>query len=64
MNLKKSLQTKRSQIGQTIIEYSVLFVILAAVLLVVFGTFNPGRNHGLFGAFDNAVEGAVTLIKE
>lgn len=60
MNLKKFLISKRSQ---AIVEYILIFVILAAGIVFVFGGWNPEK-LGLVGVFNQAVDRAVNQINQ
>lgn len=58
MNLKKIL---RSTEAQAIVEYILIFIVLAAGIILVFGGF--GRIN-LTSTFNSAVETAIQTIKE
>lgn len=60
MNLKKSLRSRKSQ---AIAEYLLLFVIVCAAVVAVFGCLNPeGLSIGLI--FNQAIESAFTRINQ
>jgi len=65
MSFKKILKRKflARQSGQSIVEYIVLFVILAAMGIAVFGGFSPDALRDKFG-FNQAVSRAIAKINE
>ena len=60
MNLKKNLKSK---VGQAVVEYIVLFAILAASVLVVFGAFSP-EGAGIRSKFDSSINAAIAHINQ
>ena len=60
MNLKKYLKSESSQ---AVVEYILLFVILSAAILFVFGGVNPDQ-MGISGVFNHAVESAISQINQ
>ena len=60
MSFKNGLKSQKSQ---AVIEYSVIFLVLAAGILVVFGAFNPD-NLGIRAVFDQAITRAINQINQ
>ena len=60
MNLKKNLKTRRAQ---SIVEYILVFTVIAAGIIVVLGGFMP-ENLTLKTAFDQAVNNAIGEINK
>ncbi|MEW6075389.1 MAG: hypothetical protein AB1530_03680 [Candidatus Omnitrophota bacterium] len=56
MNLKKNL---KSQKGQALLEYILIFTVMISVIFIVFGALTPeklGIKPVFSGAIDNAIE--------
>ncbi|OGX40609.1 MAG: hypothetical protein A2984_02715 [Omnitrophica WOR_2 bacterium RIFCSPLOWO2_01_FULL_41_12] len=60
MNLKKNLKTRRAQ---SIVEYILVFTVIAAGIIVVLGGFMP-ENLTIKTAFDQAVNNAIGEINK
>lgn len=60
MNLKKNLKTIRAQ---SIVEYILVFTVIAAGIIVVLGGFMP-ENLRIKSAFDQAVNNAIGEINK
>lgn len=66
MSLKKNLKSYKAQ---AIVEYIMVFIILAAAIITIFGGFNLGDNLGDGGnlsirsVFSQAVDYAITQIQ-
>jgi|YelNatPaOPRAMG01_1025707.scaffolds.fasta_scaffold49733_8 competence protein ComGC len=60
MNLKKNLKNKKAQ---TIVEYIIIFVVLAIGVVTVFGGFSPEKIN-IKTAFDQAINQAINKINE
>lgn len=58
MNLKKHLKSLKAQ---AIVEYIVIFIILAIGIVVIFGAFNPEK-VGIRSVFDQTITKAISRI--
>lgn len=69
MNFKKYLKSAENKqtTGQAIVEYIILFSVLAMGIIIIFGGFNPdnlklANNQGLTRVFQQGIQGAINQI--
>jgi len=60
MNFRKNLKNPK---GQAVVEYIVIFIILAVGILIAFGSFSPDR-IGIQSVFNKAVDNAIGEINK
>jgi hypothetical protein len=59
MRLPNNLRRKRAQ---SVVEYIVIFTVLVAGIVLVFGGFNPDSGVNMKNVFDTAVNSAIANI--
>ncbi len=59
MRLPNNLRIKKAQV---VVEYIVIFAVLVAGIVLVFGGFNPESGLNIKNVFDTAVNSAIANI--